>query len=350
MTVAGLFGGWGGRPLPAAAAERDAVEVLLSALLACEDTVDLSACILPVSELGQVYAALLYGYPELFHVALRLSYSSREVTVQGQRVRVVAEVYPSYTLTGEALASARSLYRDTLTAILSEMEGAFDGCVRTEADTVLFLHDILADRYAYDTRKTGANADAYTFFRDGTGICQAYALAFLALARSAGLEADFVSSGSMNHAWNHVRVEGVWYHVDVTRDDPIPAAPGSEEVNHARLLRSDTGMEALGYHGYTCAAGHTCTDTRYESEGQGVLTPFHSALVPFADGWAGTNGEGDLVFVAVGKEGMTLGLAGDMDGDGAVTPADLLAVYDPLYPEAWRESLRWELIHMGNAE
>ncbi len=316
---------------------------MLEGLLSCEAVIDLSGYALPVSELGQVYASLLYGYPELFHVALRLSYTSREVTVNGQRIRTVNEVYPSYTMTGAELAAARSLYRDTVGAILSEMEAAFGDSPRTEADTVLWLHDLLADRYAYDTRDTGANADTYTFFRDGTGICQAYALAFLALARGAGLEADFVSSGAMNHAWNHVRVDGVWYHVDVTRDDPIPAAPGREEVNHTRLLRSDAGMEALGYHGYTCAAGHTCTDTRFEPEGEAVLSGFHGALMPVGEVWMGEDAEGAPVAVEVSEEGMITGTPGDTDGDGEVTPADLLAVYDPLYPEAWREWLREKL-------
>ena len=324
----------------------------MTGLLACEEVIDLTAYALPVAELGRVYANLLYGYPELFHVALRLSYTSREVVGNGGTVRLVAEVYPSYTLSGDELATARSLYRETISGILNEMEAAFGGRSRSEAEMVLYLHDFLADRYAYDTRHESeanadapraANADAYTFFRDGVGICQAYALAFLALARGAGLEADFVSSDAMDHAWNHVKVDGVWYHVDATRDDPIPAAAGSEEVNHLRLLRSDAGMEALGYHGYSCAAGHACTDTRFESEGEAALAGFHDALVPFGEIWAGADEDGAPKAVVVGRDGITVGQAGDPDGDGEVTPADLLAVYDPLYPEEWRAWLRGEL-------
>ncbi len=349
LTVAFLFGWWGRCSLPASAAEgtppETVPEALLTGLLACEEVIDLTEYALPVAELGRVYANLLYGYPELFHVALRLSYTSREVVGNGGTVRLVTEVYPSYTLSGNELATARSLYRDSISGILNEMEAAFGGRSRGEAETVLYLHDYLADRYAYDTRSTGANADAHSFFRDGVGICQAYALAFLALARGAGLEADFVSSDAMDHAWNHVKVDGVWYHVDVTRDDPIPSAEGSEEVNHLRLLRSDAGMEALGYHGYSCAAGHTCTDTRFESEGEAALAGFHDALLPFGESWGGADEGGAPKAVAVEREGMRVGQAGDMDGDGEVTPADLLAVYDTLYPEEWRAWLRGELVN-----
>ena len=314
--------------------------LLLEGLLACEEVIDLSAGALPAADLGRVYANLLYSHPELFHVAPRLSYTTEAA---GDR-RAVVFVYPSYRLTGPELTAARTLYRDTVTLLLAEMEAAFGGNLPTETERVLYLHDLLADRYAYDTRASHPNADAYSFFRDGVGICQAYALAFLALAEAAGLEADLVTSDAMDHAWNHVRVDGAWYHVDVTRDDPIPAADGTEQVNHARLLRTDAGMDSLGYHGYTCSSKHTCTDSRFEPLGEAALADFSQALVLTDGAWTGTYPDGAPVAVTVGKEGITTGGRGDMDGDGSVTPADLLAVYREDCPEAWKEWMRTELI------
>ncbi len=325
------------------AEDGDPMTLLLAGLLACAETVDLSAAALPVSDLGRLYADLLHSHPELFHVALRLSYTSREGEADGVPVRLVAAVYPAYTLTGADLTAARTLYRDTVTAILAEMDGAFGGRPPSEAEIVLYLHDLLAHRYAYDTRTDAPNAEVYGFFREGVGICQAYALAFLALARAAGLEADFVASDAMDHAWNHVRVDGVWYHVDVTRDDPIPAADGREQVNHTRLLRSDAGMEALGYHSYTCAAGHTCTDTRYEPEGEAALVDFHTPVTPFGTAWMATHEDGAPVAVEVGNHEISTGKMGDINGDGKITPADLLAIYGADCPEVWREWLRREL-------
>lgn len=346
LAVAFLFGWWSALFLPASAAETEPQGRILAGLLACDGAIDLSDCSLRVSELGQIYASLLHSHPELFHVAPRLSFRTRDVVSDGGIERMVTEIYPIYIQTGQDLTAARAFFRDTVTAILTEMDAVLGNRSRTEAETVLYLHDLLADRYAYDTRTESPNADAYSFLHDGRGICQAYALAFMALARGAGLEADFVSSDDMDHAWNHVRVEGAWYHVDVTRDDPIPAASGGEAVNHDRLLRSDAGMEALGYHGYTCAAGHICTDRRFETEGRASLAGFRTALIPFGEHWVGENGEGAPVGIAVEKDGITVGKAGDMDGDGEVTPADLLRVYDPLYPEAWREWLR-EMLTKG---
>lgn len=335
--------------LPASAVGTEPRDRILAGLLACDEVIDLSDCSITVPELGGVYATLLQGYPELFHVAPRLSFSSRD-PIAGTTTRTVAEVYPTYVLTGRELADARIFLRDTVAAILTEMDAALCGHSRSEAEIVLYLHDLLADRYTYDTRAESPNADAYTFLRDGRGICQAYALAFMALARGAGLEADFVSSDAMDHAWNHVRVDGVWYHVDVTRDDPIPAAPGGDAVHHDRLLRSDAGMAALGYYRYTCTAEHICTDRRFETEGEASLAEIRTALLPFGEHWIGEDGDRVPTGIAVGKDGIAVGKAGDMDGDGEVTPADLLGVYDPLYPEAWRERLREMLTQGGSTE
>lgn len=343
LTVAFLFGWCSALRLSVFAEPGDPQARLLAGLLACEEMIDLTDCGIPVSELGRIYATLLQGHPELFHVAPRLSFGSRE-PIAGGTVRIVAEVYPTYTLTGQELADARIYLRDTVAAILTEMDAALYGHSRNEAEIVLYLHDLLADRYAYDTRAGSPGADVYTFFRDGQGICQAYALAFMSLARGAGLEADFVSSDVMDHAWNHVRVEGIWYHVDVTRDDPIPAAPGREEVNHDRLLRSDAGMAALGYRDYTCAGGHSCTDTRFEADGEASLSGFHSAIKPWGADWLGETEDGVPSVIAIEKEGMAVGGAGDVDGDGELTPADLLRAYDPLYPETWRMWLRSRLV------
>ena len=344
LTVAFLF--WGLRPLSVAAKPSDPAAILAEGLTDCLASIDLRGASLPVAELGSLYRDVLLAHPQLFHVAPRLSCGYVEATVNGVQTRVVTYVSPVYTMTGTELTAARALYRETVTSILSAMETAFGDHPRTEADTVLYLHDTLAQEYAYDTRpEANANADAYTFFRDGVGICQAYALAFLALARGAGLEAHIVTSDGMDHAWNHVRVEGEWYHVDVTRDDPIPAAGGAPTVTHTRLLRSDKGLDQLGYYGYTCPYGHTCTDTRFEGADNGRMWGSITQKMEFSGGrWLGEDQSGGIVAIKLTPDGVFGGQVGDVDLNGEVDPRDLLALYDPRLPETWREWMRRFLV------
>jgi hypothetical protein len=149
------------------------------------------------------------------------------------------------------------------------------------------------------------------------------------------LEVDIVTSTAMDHAWNHVRVGGTWYHVDVTRDDPIVIGEGASRVNHDRLLLSDTALDSLGYHDYACAAGHTCTDTGFQNEnGTAALAAYHQPLFNLGTGWFSWETADDLPSpVAWPPDAAAVSpVPGDINRDGALTPADLLALY-LLFPE-----------------
>ncbi len=338
-------------------ARSTAVERLRRGLFDCDARIDLAVYALSPAELGRIYTALLEDDPLLFHVAPRLSYT---VTTASSG-EVVAAIYPVYLQTGSDLAAARVFWRATLDDLLAAVEAATAGHARTEAETALLVHDLLAARYDYDVRVLaegagGGNRDVYTFFRDGVGVCQAYALATLALLRRAGLEADFVSSPAMDHAWVHVRVGGTWYHMDVTRDDPVTTLPDggfapAGMVTHTRVLRSDAGMRALGYHDFFCAGGHTCTDGRYETPAAVAMLAELSAplgAVPRGDGvslvWVGETAAGALMPLCVTEAGMFPQVAGDMDGDGAATPGDLLLLGAADVPVAWMRWMRRRLV------
>lgn len=330
----------GGYTLTGEAARTVAQGLLADGLKGSRAEIDLSSASLPRDELGTVFARVMDNDPELFFVEDHLSYTYDA----NDRVLTVT---PAYRFTDEKLTEAWRLWDDTLAQVRESLAAAkalagADGLpgAWSEADTVLFLHDYLASTYDYDVDTT--RYDALSLFRDGTGVCQAYALAFLALARDAGLEADLVVSREMDHAWNHVCVDGSWYHVDVTRDDPIPTSDSPSAVCHDRLLRSDAAMEALGYVGYSCAGGHTCADGRFETaEGGGILSDIRAPLTRFGTGWfaPGVGEDTDLwvpiTLTASSVEGdapSPLLPAGDMDRDGLVTPGDLLYLETCLSP------------------
>lgn len=90
----------------------------------------------------------------------------------------------------------------------------------------LALHDyiVLHSSYGYET---GAEKYAYTAYGvlcDGKGVCSGYAQAFSLLLTCCGIENEFVTgeAGGESHAWNKVKLDGNWYSVDITWDDPVP--------------------------------------------------------------------------------------------------------------------------------
>ncbi|MBP5492183.1 MAG: DUF4214 domain-containing protein [Clostridiales bacterium] len=111
----------------------------------------------------------------------------------------------------------------------------------TDWQKVLVLHDWLADHITYGSRDHAY--DIYGAFVLGTCVCEGYAKAFTYLARRVGIQSYFASSAAMSHAWNVVLVDGKYYNVDVTWDDPTADLLG--RVEHSYLLLDNESMKKV---------------------------------------------------------------------------------------------------------
>ena len=89
----------------------------------------------------------------------------------------------------------------------------------SEREKVQALHNWVIYNATYDF--TYSRHSARDILVDGTGVCEAYAAALNLLLEKAGIESrTLVGTEEMNHGWNLVRVDGQWYHLDATWDDP----------------------------------------------------------------------------------------------------------------------------------
>ena len=77
----------------------------------------------------------------------------------------------------------------------------------------------LVENCTYECGTGWENSTAYGCIVNGRAQCAGYADAFLQTAKSCGLEARYVHNPT--HAWNLIKLDGDWYHVDVTWEDPI---------------------------------------------------------------------------------------------------------------------------------
>ena len=64
----------------------------------------------------------------------------------------------------------------------------------------------------------------------------------------------------MNHGWNKVKVDGNWYNLDVTWDDPVPDKKG--HISYGYFLVSDSQLAKT--HSWNDAGLPKATDTRYQ--------------------------------------------------------------------------------------
>ncbi len=221
-----------------------------------------------------VFSSVINRNPELFYVdnGYRISYSPSS--------GAITAMLPTYIYSGTELESVRAEYESLLDEVCAIVpENASD------YETLLLLNGYLASNYCYDERvydsatAADANFDAYSFLKEKTAVCQGYTLAMIALADRFGIQCDAATSPAMNHTWNYVNLNGNWYHLDVTHNDPTPDIPG--RVMYRKFLRSDDGMTALGASGWT--ALYDCTDTSYDAAASGLSIT--APIVNYGGAW-----------------------------------------------------------------
>jgi hypothetical protein len=118
------------------------------------------------------------------------------------------------------------------------------------------INDWICKNVAYDTTLTNDTAYA-ALFGNGKTICEGYSLLAYRMLTEAGLDARIVTGtgNGESHAWNMVKINGTWYHLDVTWDDPVPDVPGRTTYTYFNL--DDAQMRASG-HTWTYANYPTC--------------------------------------------------------------------------------------------
>ncbi|SDZ81072.1 Putative cell wall binding repeat-containing protein [Oribacterium sp. KHPX15] len=106
---------------------------------------------------------------------------------------------------------------------------------------------------------------SYNALVNGKAVCQGYAEAFQELCESAGLSTRIVSNS--NHAWNLVKLDGQWYHVDITWADDD--TKGYKGLDKGYINLTDDQVSNIESH-------HTWSGSCYDIHG--------TADIPTADG------------------------------------------------------------------
>lgn len=113
-------------------------------------------------------------------------------------------------------------------------------------EKVKAIHDWVVRNLKYDTTLT--KYTAYDGLYTGSTVCQGYSLLTHKLLKGAGIQNKIVEGtayASDNpkgqlHAWNLVLLDGKWYHLDTTWNDPVPDR--DNEVSYTYYLRTDEQM------------------------------------------------------------------------------------------------------------
>ncbi len=136
-----------------------------------------------------------------------------------------------------------------------------------DIDAVVAAHDYLIlntvyDEYTANSGCGGVSHYAEGLLLNGLAVCSGYASTFQLLMELAGVDCEYVTNHG--HAWNLVKIEDEWYHIDVTWDDPIPDTP--DVVIYTHFMMTDAELANLKDHANwscECNETHECDDESY---------------------------------------------------------------------------------------
>ncbi|MCI8758531.1 MAG: DUF4358 domain-containing protein [Oscillospiraceae bacterium] len=146
------------------------------------------------------------------------------------------------------LQSCRDLLGEIITEEMSDYEKE------------LAVHDWMIAWAEYDqaalsslpgAQPTPDSDNPYGFFTGRAAICTGYTSTFQLLMDLLDIECVTVEgtayNGTEDHAWNMVRLDGDWYCVDVTWDDPVSSTPVSPAAAHMYFNVTSDFMRQFGH-------------------------------------------------------------------------------------------------------
>ncbi len=195
-------------------------------------------------ELGNYYQsaieAYIYDNPNIFYLSPSKMYLNIETITKfadvsynvfinsGNEDNYFAEGFTSEEQVREAINRVEEIKNN----ILSQRNG-------NNYEDIKMVHDYLVDNIEYDTTISRNNIyDVYGALVNRIAVCEGYARSFKYILDEMGIPCVLVIGTGTNsqgeterHAWNYVELEGNWYAVDCTWDDPIIIGGGGQTLS-----------------------------------------------------------------------------------------------------------------------
>lgn len=112
---------------------------------------------------------------------------------------------------------------------------------KTDEEKIKIIHDYIVKNTEYDL--TASKNCAYNALIDGISACQGYASLAYKMLTEAGIDCRIIGGTASGepHAWNLVKLDGLWYNLDCTWDDPVGSVD-KDYVSYDYYLKSDASF------------------------------------------------------------------------------------------------------------
>ncbi len=120
----------------------------------------------------------------------------------------------------------------------------------SDYEKVKTIHDYIIDitkydrRYLNDEEVPDESHSVYGVLNEGVALCGGYAKTMKYLLDAVDIECIVVIGKTKydNHAWNIIKIDGYYYHIDATWDDPV-TADGSDVLSYDYFNLKDEDIE-----------------------------------------------------------------------------------------------------------
>lgn len=198
--------------------------------------------------------ALVYENPDVFYLDVTKMYINIEkiTKITGTKYNVFidngSEI--SYLADGFYSKEEVEICESKITQVRNQIINQIEG--KNTYEKIKLIHNYLIDTIKYESTLTQPHIyDIYGALINRSCVCEGYAKAFQYLMNEIGVENTIVigtatnsKNETENHAWNYVKLDGKWYAVDVTWDDPVIRG-GGKLTNKARYEYFLKGSETM---------------------------------------------------------------------------------------------------------
>ena len=192
------------------------------------------------NELGNYYQSAIEAYtydnPDVFYLSPSKMYLNIETTTFGS-----STTYNVFINNGSDANyftdefSSESQVRSAINSIEQVKNTLVSRRTGNTYEDIKMIHDYLVDNIEYDTSLSKDNIyDLYGALVNRVAVCEGYARSFKYILDEMGISSVLVIGTGTNsrgeterHAWNYVEIDGNWYAVDCTWDDPVVIGGGS---------------------------------------------------------------------------------------------------------------------------
>ena len=199
------------------------------------------------------FEAYNYDNPEVFFLSAEKMYLNVETTTRGNK-----KTYNVYINSGEQADyftdefSSKEEIDTAINKITQVKNSIISNKTGDTYQDIKMVHDYLVDNLEYDTTLSKENIyDIYGALVNKIAVCEGYAKAFKYIMDEMQIPCVLVigkgtnSQGQTeNHAWNYVQVNGNWYAIDATWDDPVVTGGGraSRESKYKYFLKGSNSF------------------------------------------------------------------------------------------------------------